>query len=199
MSTRKEQYDGPLTNEEVKRLAEVFVRRVGARIREFREMHGLSIATVRDEHGINVSQLSRIENGKMNLTTKTAVRLAKILGVQPWDFYVPRELAPDLRPKRRRRTPPSDESLERAHQAFQKQIGSRVRELRELQGMSLMSLEAFSGIDVPKLRMVEAGKANIRASTAIRLADAIGVQPHELYIPAEQSGIRLRSGDTDDA
>jgi transcriptional regulator with XRE-family HTH domain len=200
MAASKTGIDAPLSDEETERLTDAFMKRIGARIRELREMQGHSFTSFADEHGINRSQICRVENGQQNLTAWTAVRIASALGVRPWDFYVPRELS-DLRPKRRRRSPPSPAELDKASRAFQKQIGTRVRALRDLQGMSLMTLETFSGVAGWTLQNIESGKANPRASTAIRIADAIGVQPHELYIPTEQSGIRptARPDEDDDA
>ena len=183
---------GPLPEAEVKRLNRVLLKRVGARVREFREGHELTATAFSQVSGFDVSTISHVESGRMNLTAKTIVRLALALGVEPWDLYVPRDIAPDLKPTRHRQRPPTDSVIEREKRRFLKQIGRRVRELRQLQGMSLMSLENFSGFQNTALCEIEAGKSNVRTSTVVRLADAIGVQPHELYIPSEQSGIQLR-------
>lgn len=189
--------DAPLTDEEVQQLLTPFMQRVGARVRAIREAQGLTMTALQDEHGLNLSQSSRIENGKYNLTLWTAVRLGAALGVRPWQFYLPPDQ--DLpRPRRRRRSRPSDEALEKAAAKFRKHIGARVRELRQLQGMSQLALASFAGVPDYAVRNLEAGRVNIRASTAIRLADAIGVHPHELYIPTEQSGIRPHAGDAAD-
>jgi transcriptional regulator with XRE-family HTH domain len=200
MPVSKPEIDAPLSDEETQRLTDAFMKRIGARIRELREEQGHGFTSLAEEHGINRSQICRVENGLQNLTAWTAVRIAAALGVRPWDFYVPPEVS-ELRPKRRRRRRPSQDELDKAARDFQKQIGARVRALRDLQGMSLMTLETFSGVAGWTLQHIESGKANIRASTAIRIADAIGVQPHELYIPTEQSGIRpaSRSAEDDDA
>lgn len=184
--------DTPLTPAEVSRLADVFVARIGQRVREFRDMQGLTLLDLKTEHGINIGQLSRIERGKQNLTTKTAVRLAFALGVEPYQLYVPPEVA-DPHPPRRRRPCPSPAALAEATRAFRAQVGRRIKELRDLQGMSLMTLEGLTGMLGIDLRNIEEGKKNIRATTAIRLADAIGVYPHELYLPREQSGIRAKN------
>ena len=82
--------------------------------------------------------------------------------------------------------------------AFREHIGARIRELRALQGMSLLALETFSGIAQTALGNIEAGRVNIRASTAVRIADAIGLHPHELYLPTERSGIQPRSDAAED-
>ena len=83
--------DAPLSPEEVQQEAERFTQRVGARIAELREARGYSQARVCREHDFNQSQISRIEAGKMNLTLRTACRVAAFLDVRPWELYVPRE------------------------------------------------------------------------------------------------------------
>jgi len=187
-----------LTEEELQRIVTRFMKTVGARMRELRQMQGLSIQNIRDLHGIHTSQTSRIETGQQNLTAWTAVKFAYVLGVRPWDFYLPREDAPSLEPRRHDRPLPSKAELEEDATAFRRQIGKRIRSLRTLQGMTGAALSEFAGIDPQLLNLIEIGKSNIRASTAIRLADAIGVFPHELYIPREMSGIRPRTDDAGD-
>jgi len=197
VETGKPHFDLPLSDVEAEQLTTAFAKRVGVRIRELREMVGLSLTDVA-ELGINRSTSSLIENGRLNLTAKTAVRFAAVLGVRPWELYVPKE-ASELRPRRGRSALPSSVQIESAARAFRKQIGKRVRSLRTLQGMSILTLSDLSGMSERTLDHIEDGITNLRASTAIRLADAIGVQPHELYLPTEQSGIRLssRGGDSD--
>lgn len=197
MSARNEEYDDdPLSPEEADRLTTAFVRRVGARVRELRNMLGVSLADVHEEHGINNNVLSRIERGQHNITIHTAVRVAFALGVRPYELFVPRETS-QIRLRERPPKAPSEEALEKAQQEARRRFGARVRELRGLQGMSLMMLHAFSGIDQATIQLIEAGKRNARASTAVRFADAIGVYPHELYIPHEQSGVRVKSSGGD--
>jgi len=187
-----------LSDEELQRLVTRFMTTVGARIRELRQMQGLSILNIKELHGIHTSQTSRIETGQQNLTAWTTVKYAYVLGVRPWDFYVPREDAPSLKPKRHDRPLPPKAELEEETAAFRKQIGKRIRALRALQGMTMASLCEFSGVELQLISSIESGKSNFRASTAIRLADAIGVLPHELYIPREMSGIRPRTDEPGD-
>ena len=77
------------------------------------------------------------------------------------------------------------------------EIGRRIRALRTLQDMSVLALATFSGIVESTVLHLESGEGNVRASTAVRLADAIGVHPHELFLPTEQSGIQPSSRDPD--
>jgi transcriptional regulator with XRE-family HTH domain len=71
-------------------------------------------------------------------------------------------------------------------------IGARIRELRRLQGLTLVVMSEFTGIDQPTLSNIEAGKYNLTIKTANRVARALGVHLHELFIPREQSGIRAK-------
>ncbi len=185
--------DGPLTPEQVQHAVDLLAQQVGSRIAELRRMRGWPQSQVCEEHGINPSQISRVESGKQNLTLRTACRFAAVLGVRPWELYVPREQS-ELALKKMERTPPvpAKEDLAEAALAFRRQVGKRVRELRTLQGMSLFTVESFSGIGAATVQAIERGDYNIRTSTAVRLADAIGVHPYELYIPNDQSGIRLK-------
>jgi len=79
-----------------------------------------------------------------------------------------------------------DPSLE----ALLTRIGGRIRELRELQGISLRALEEFTGIVTNELRTIEAGRRNITVRTADKIARAIGVRTEELFVPRERSAIR---------
>lgn len=193
---RKRDFETPLTDAEVEKLTDAFAQRIGQRVREIRQMLDLTVDDLA-RYGINLSTSSRVENGRLNLTAKTVVRFAAALGVRPWEFYVPAE-ASELRPKRGRSARPSDKQVTDGAKRFRKQIGKRVRSLRRLQGMSIMTLAALSGLTERAIELLEAGDANLRASTAVRIADAIGVQPHELFLPTEQSGIRLSSERSED-
>ncbi|HJL14534.1 MAG TPA: helix-turn-helix transcriptional regulator [Sandaracinaceae bacterium LLY-WYZ-13_1] len=193
MSSFKPKLIGPLPAAEIKRRTDLLLARIGERVGEFREMHELNRSGLAHVAGLDPSVITHIESGRMNITARTAVKLTVALGLEPWDLHVPRELAPDLKPKHRRHRPPSDAVLERHTRRFLKQIGRRVRALRQLQGMSMMTLEEFTGFTNSSLSNIEGGKANISTAIAVRLAEAIGVQPHELYVPTEQSGIREKN------
>lgn len=73
-------------------------------------------------------------------------------------------------------------------------IGRRMRELREMQALSLHALEEFTGIAMRELRRIEAGKRNLTVKTADKIARAIGVHTYELFVPREQSAIRAKRG-----
>ena len=183
---------GVLTDDEARSLAAQLLKVVGARVREIRHSQGLSLNDVRDNLGIDASHISRMENGKMNLSPRALVRLAFIFIVRPWDFYLPDEKMRGFRPKRQTSPMPSKEALAEARTLYQQQIGARIRALRELQGISHDGLEAVSGVGISTLPKLERGRAALTTVTAVRIADGLGVHPRELYIPAEQSDIRMK-------
>jgi transcriptional regulator with XRE-family HTH domain len=71
-------------------------------------------------------------------------------------------------------------------------IGRRIRELRQMQGLTLAQLGEFTGIPTPEVSRIEAGKYNLTIRTATRIARGLGVYLHELFVPRDQSGIRPR-------
>ncbi|HKI54354.1 MAG TPA: helix-turn-helix domain-containing protein [Anaerolineales bacterium] len=54
-------------------------------------------------------------------------------------------------------------------------VGSRLRELRELRGISMRSLAEKSGLSANALSMIERGKTSPSVSTLYKLADGLGV------------------------
>ena len=69
-------------------------------------------------------------------------------------------------------------------------VGSRIRELREMQDLSLPALEEFTGIHITELRRIENGGRNLTFKTAHKIARTIGVHTWELVVPRERSSIR---------
>jgi len=54
-------------------------------------------------------------------------------------------------------------------------VGTRLRELRELRGISMRALATKSGLSANALSMIERGKTSPSVSTLYKLADALGV------------------------
>jgi transcriptional regulator with XRE-family HTH domain len=54
---------------------------IGARVRVFRELHGLKQADVAERCGWTASKQSRLEHGKLPLTVDDLATLARVLGV----------------------------------------------------------------------------------------------------------------------
>lgn len=57
---------------------------------------------------------------------------------------------------------------------------SRLKELRERAALSQMDLAARSGVSRATIADLEAGKRPARPSTRRKLAEALGIEPHEL-------------------
>ncbi len=73
------------------------LRPLGDRIRELRLNRNLSLANLSDSSGVSKGSLSSIENGRVNLTVETCVKIAVGLGVRVQDV-IPSGLEDLLRP-----------------------------------------------------------------------------------------------------
>jgi transcriptional regulator with XRE-family HTH domain len=175
------------------------LQQVGARIRELRERQGLSLELLGETIGLNAGGMSRIETGKSNFTLRTANRIARGIGVHTREFFVPPQLselepqAPKRRGKRAAREPIVLDEDDGSLQELLEHVGSRVRELRELQALSVSVLADYVGVMPHALSSIEAGKTNLTIRTADRIAQGIGVYTHELFIPRERSEIQPSS------
>jgi DNA-binding XRE family transcriptional regulator len=96
---------------------------------------------------------------------------------------------PRIQRGRRAPAPEWDETLK----AYLAQIGGRVHEIRQMQGLTLAAVEEFTGIDYRQIIRIEQGEVNFTVQTAYRIARALGVETHELYIPRERSSIRAKT------
>ena len=56
----------------------------------------------------------------------------------------------------------------------------KLRELRERRALSLRELSALSGVNYNSIWRIEAGRTGAKPRTVRRLAEALGVEPHEL-------------------
>lgn len=83
-----------------------------------------------------------------------------------------------------------DPAVEALVEEYLTRMGERIAELRALQGLTLTMLEEFTGIDSRHLSRIERGMRNISVESAVRIADALGVQLHELFVPREMSEVR---------
>ena len=66
-----------------------------------------------------------------------------------------------------------------------KQFGARVRALREQAGLSQEALAAQAGIHRTYMGGVERGERNLCLKNILRLAEALGVHPRELFVRNE--------------
>jgi transcriptional regulator with XRE-family HTH domain len=56
----------------------------------------------------------------------------------------------------------------------------RLRRLRERRALSLRELSSLSGVNYNSIWRIEAGRTGAKPRTVRRLAEALGVEPHEL-------------------
>jgi transcriptional regulator with XRE-family HTH domain len=58
--------------------------------------------------------------------------------------------------------------------------GMKVRHLRERRSLSLRELSDLSGVNYNAIWRIEVGRTGAQPRTVRRLAEALGVEPHEL-------------------
>jgi len=58
--------------------------------------------------------------------------------------------------------------------------GMKLRSLRERQALSLRELAEISGVNYNAIWRIEVGRTGAQPRTVRRLAEALGVEPHEL-------------------
>jgi transcriptional regulator with XRE-family HTH domain len=68
-----------------------------------------------------------------------------------------------------------------ARRTRREQFGDRVRELRTAQGHSQETLAQASGLHRNYIGGIERGERNVGIDTVFRLADALGVEPTDLF------------------
>jgi transcriptional regulator with XRE-family HTH domain len=66
---------------------QIFISLVGNRIKELRYLHKKTQEDVAFEIGIEITQLSRIENGKINTSISQICEIAKAIGVEPKEIF----------------------------------------------------------------------------------------------------------------
>jgi transcriptional regulator with XRE-family HTH domain len=64
-----------------------FVILVGKRVQQLRMLHQKTQEDVAFEIGIEITQLSRIENGKVNTSISHICEIAKAIGVAPKEIF----------------------------------------------------------------------------------------------------------------
>lgn len=77
-------------------------------------------------------------------------------------------------------------------------IGPRLRRLRQVRKLTLRTVAAAAGVSESFLSQVERGRASASISSLRRIADALGVEIHELFTPQPTGPSRVvRSGDAE--
>lgn len=64
---------------------------------------------------------------------------------------------------------------------FQTAWGERIRTARHSQGLTLVQLAALAEVDQSMLSKIERGLVGTSDETRLRIADALGVDPNELW------------------
>lgn len=64
---------------------------------------------------------------------------------------------------------------------FLVELGKKITENRTKNGQTLDDIEFSTGIDSSDVNKYEKGKINITIKTLIKIADALGVSPKELF------------------
>jgi transcriptional regulator with XRE-family HTH domain len=62
-----------------------------------------------------------------------------------------------------------------------KAFGEQLRKAREKRGLSLRELSAMTGVDHAQIYRIEDGQADARITTVVELADALEVDPGDLF------------------
>jgi transcriptional regulator with XRE-family HTH domain len=75
------------------------------------------------------------------------------------------------------------------HDTLLKNIGLKITRLRKQSGYSQDELAVLAGIDRTNIGYIENGKHSVTVGTLQRIADALGVQVLELFIPQSEVGI----------
>lgn len=75
-----------------------------------------------------------------------------------------------------------------------RRIADRVRQFREVRGLSQERLAARADLAARQVQRIEAGTANPRLATLVRLAGALGVDVGELLAPEEPPAVEQRLG-----
>lgn len=176
---------------------------VGERMREFRTLAGLSLREFAERIDTHESQISRLEKGRANVTVVFLDRVAHGLGVDVHELLVPAEKSdvlargvvepePAAARPRRRQSKRAVWVKERDRSELLPAIGARIREFRDLQGLSLSVFAGLIDMDPTAISRVERGKHNLTLAFADRIARGLRVELHELFVPVEKSDILPR-------
>ncbi len=71
-----------------------------------------------------------------------------------------------------------------SREAISVDVGIRLKQLREMRGVSMRTLATMSGLSANALSMIERGKTSPSVSTLYRLADALEVPVTDFFAPA---------------
>lgn len=155
---------------------------VGETIQRARERAGLPVNHLARKLQVQPGRVARIERGREPISVELACAYAKAIGSNERAIaeaalaqLLQRE---GLRYKItvRRGAPIAD-------------VGMRIKKLRHSQGLSFLDVATALGVSRPRVAQVERGDKVLKPTTAVKLADAMGVERKELLRLALQAAL----------
>lgn len=140
------------------------------RLKELRLRRNLTIRALAEKVGVSHTQITHIENGKRNLTTKNAKIFADFFGVSV-DYLL--GCAPS-------------------------NTNCRLKELREANGLTIRELSVLTKISNSQLARIENGERKISTPQASALADFFGITIDALLGRAEEDDSLIEPEITDE-
>lgn len=140
------------------------------RLKELRLRRNLTIRALAKKVGVSHTQITHIENGKRNLTTKNAKIFADFFGVSV-DYLL--GCAPS-------------------------NTNCRLKELREANGLTIRELSVLTKISNSQLARIENGERKISTPQASALADFFGITIDALLGRAEEDDSLIEPEITDE-
>lgn len=155
---------------------------VGEAIRRARVKAGLDVNQVARKLKVQPYRVSRIERGSEPISVELACAYAQAIGLNERaiaEAALTQLLRRDgLRYKVnvRRGLPVAD-------------VGMRIKKLRHSQGLSFLDVATALGVSRPRVAQVERGDKVLKPVTALKLADALGVERKEVLRLALQAAL----------
>lgn len=151
-------------------------RSLGRVIAIERRHAGLSQEALANRCKLHPTYISQLERGLKSPTIGTLHAIAEALGTTGSKLLQQAE-----EPARENDAPPTASQEGRlSREEILKRFGERLREHRLRAGLSQENLAAKAGLDRTYVGGVERGERNAALVNIIRLAEALGIEPHQL-------------------
>ncbi|PWU01150.1 MAG: XRE family transcriptional regulator [Bacteroidetes bacterium] len=72
---------------------------------------------------------------------------------------------------------------DKTYQAALKNLGKRIRKIREAKKLTQLQIEVDSGVNRTDISKIENGKKNIELLTILKIAEALDVEVYEFFSP----------------
>lgn len=139
-------------------------QQVGAALRGYRKLRGLTMEQVSKASGVSASHLGKIERGEMNATLGTLERIMASIKV---DLAMLRE---------------GDRAWRSDTGGRRERVGAALRYFRSSHGLTMEQLAEASGVSVSHMSKIERGELNATLETLSRLMDILDFDL-EIYSP----------------